>query len=108
MCARRRCSSSRRPRSPRYAGYADSLGEIVNNEAGYHLSGVLGAAICIAAMAIVIEVVLALVQRALTPAPLRRAEALALPDELIGRRRSRPYDAQTLLRLTNETKQEEA
>ena len=26
----------------------DSLGEIVNNEASYHLSGVLGAAICIA------------------------------------------------------------
>ncbi|HWD70066.1 MAG TPA: ABC transporter permease [Solirubrobacteraceae bacterium] len=64
-----------------YAGYGDSLGEVVNNEAGYHLSGVLGAAICIAAMAIVIEVVLALVQRALTPEPLRRAEQLALPDE---------------------------
>ena len=43
----------------------------------------LGAAICIAAMAIVIEVALALVQRALTPPPLRRAEALALPDELM-------------------------
>ncbi len=34
------------------AGYADSLGEIINNEASYHLSGVLGAAICIAVMAI--------------------------------------------------------
>ena len=66
-----------------YAGYGDSLGEVVNNEAGYHLSGVLGAAICIAAMAILIEVALALVQRALTPPPLRRAEALALPDELM-------------------------
>jgi osmoprotectant transport system permease protein len=66
-----------------YAGYGDSLGEIVNNEAGYHLSGVLGAAICIAALAIVIEVLLALVQRALTPVPLRRAEQLALPDELL-------------------------
>ncbi len=66
-----------------YAGYGDSLGEIVNNEAGYHLSGVLGAAICIAGLAIVIEVVLALVQRAMTPPPLRRAEQLALPDELM-------------------------
>ena len=66
-----------------YAGYGDSLGEIVNNEAGYHLSGVLGAAICIAVMAILIEIGLALVQRALTPAPLRRAEQLALPDELL-------------------------
>lgn len=64
-------------------GYADSLGEIINNEASYHLSGVLGAAICIALMAILIEVVLALVQRALTPRPLRRPEALALPDELM-------------------------
>jgi osmoprotectant transport system permease protein len=64
-----------------YAGYGDSLGEIVNNEAGYHLSGVLGAAICIAALAIVIEVGLALLQRALTPSPLRRVETLALPDE---------------------------
>jgi osmoprotectant transport system permease protein len=66
-----------------YAGYGDSLGEIVNNEAGYHLSGVLGAAICIAALAIVIEVALALLQRALTPPPLRSAEALAMPDELL-------------------------
>ena len=36
-------------------GYSDSLGEIVTNEASYHLSGVLGAAICIAVMAMVIE-----------------------------------------------------
>jgi osmoprotectant transport system permease protein len=66
-----------------YAGYGDSLGEIVNNEAGYHLSGVLGAAICIAGLAIVMEVVLALVQRAMTPPPLRRPEQLAMPDELL-------------------------
>lgn len=66
-----------------YAGYGDSLGEIVNNEAGYHLSGVLGAAICIAAMAIVIEVALATLQRALTPVPLRRTKTVALEDEFI-------------------------
>ncbi|HUY59657.1 MAG TPA: ABC transporter permease [Solirubrobacteraceae bacterium] len=64
-------------------GYADSLGEIINNEASYHLSGVLGAAICIAGLAILIEFVLALVQRALTPVPLRRIDALAMPDELL-------------------------
>lgn len=64
-------------------GYADSLGEIINNEASYHLSGVLGAAICIAALAIAIEAGLALVQRALTPEPLRRPEAIAMPDELL-------------------------
>jgi osmoprotectant transport system permease protein len=67
-------------------GYADSLGEVINDEASYHLSGVLGAAICIAAMAILIEFVLAVVQRAMTPAPLRRAETLALPDEFIALR----------------------
>jgi osmoprotectant transport system permease protein len=66
-----------------YAGYGDSLGEIINNEAGYKLSGVLGAAICIAAMAIAIEVVLALVQRAMTPSPLRRAETDAMTDEVL-------------------------
>lgn len=62
-------------------GYADSLGEIIYNEASYQLSGVLGAAICIALLAILIEVVLALLQRTLTPAPLRRAEQVVLPDE---------------------------
>jgi osmoprotectant transport system permease protein len=66
-----------------FAGYGDSLGEIVSNEASYHLYGILGAAICIAALAMLIEVALALVQRALTPLPLRRPEALALPDELM-------------------------
>jgi osmoprotectant transport system permease protein len=49
------------------AGYSGTLGDIINNEASYHLSGVIGAAICIAALALIIEVVLASVQRALTP-----------------------------------------
>lgn len=66
-----------------YAGYGDSLGEVVNDEASYHLYGVLGAAICIAALAMVLELALALLQRALTPRPLRRAEQLTLPDELL-------------------------
>ena len=52
-------------------GYSDSLGEIINAEASYHLSGVLGAAICIAALALAVELLLALVQRALTPAAVR-------------------------------------
>jgi osmoprotectant transport system permease protein len=66
-----------------YAGYGDSLGEIVNNEAGYHLYGVLGAAICIAAMAIAIELGLALVQRRMTPVALRGNEAATPADELL-------------------------
>jgi osmoprotectant transport system permease protein len=48
-------------------GYSGTLGDIINNEASYHLYGVIGAAICIAALALVIELVLAAVQRALTP-----------------------------------------
>jgi osmoprotectant transport system permease protein len=55
-------------------GYSGSLGDIINNEASYHLPGVLGAAICIAGLALVIELVLSLAQRALTPAGLKLAE----------------------------------
>jgi osmoprotectant transport system permease protein len=55
-------------------GYSGSLGDIINNEASYHLSGVLGAAICIAALALVTEGVLALVQRALTPRGLNLSQ----------------------------------
>ncbi len=52
-------------------GYSGSLGDIINNETSYHLPGVLGAAICIAALALAVELVLALVQRALTPRGLK-------------------------------------
>ncbi len=48
-------------------GYSGTLGDIINNEASYHLYGVVGAAICIAALALIIEFVLAGVQRLLTP-----------------------------------------
>lgn len=65
-------------------GYADSLGEIVNNEASYHLSGVLGAAICIALLALLIEALLALVQRALTPAALRQVRKQSFEEEGLG------------------------
>jgi osmoprotectant transport system permease protein len=63
-------------------GYSDSLGEIINDEASYHLSGVLGAAICIAALALVVEGLLVLVQRALTPSALRGAPAETFEAEL--------------------------
>ena len=53
------------------AGYADSLGAIIADEATYHLSGVLGAAIVIAGLALAVEFFLAGVQRALTPRGLR-------------------------------------
>src|SRR5438105_4070106 len=56
-------------------GYSGSLGDIINNEASYHLSGVLGAAICIAALALVVEFALAMVQRLLTPKGLKVSTA---------------------------------
>ena len=48
-------------------GYSGSLGDIINNETSYHLSGVLGAAMCIAALALLQDVLLAFGQRLLTP-----------------------------------------
>jgi osmoprotectant transport system permease protein len=56
-------------------GYSGSLGDIINNETSYHLYGVLGAAICIAGLALAVEFALAGVQRLLTPRGLRLASA---------------------------------
>jgi osmoprotectant transport system permease protein len=64
-------------------GYSHSLGEIIADEASYHLSGVLGAAICIAAMAMLIEFLLASLQRAITPVALRRGGAGQVEDEFV-------------------------
>jgi len=53
------------------AGFSGSLGDIIANETSYHFSGVLGAAICVAALALAVDGVLLLVQRLLTPRGLR-------------------------------------
>lgn len=53
------------------AGFSGSLGDVINNETSYHFSGVLGAAICVAALALAVDGALGLVQRALTPRALR-------------------------------------
>jgi len=53
------------------AGFSGSLGDIIANETTYHFSGVLGAAICVAALTLLIDAVLAVVQRALTPRGVR-------------------------------------
>jgi osmoprotectant transport system permease protein len=53
------------------AGFSGSLGDIIANETTYHFSGVLGAAICVAALTLAVDGLLALVQRALTPRGLR-------------------------------------
>jgi osmoprotectant transport system permease protein len=53
------------------AGFSGSLGDIIANETSYHFYGVLGAAICVAALALAVEGLLALLQRALTPRGVR-------------------------------------
>ncbi|HEX4033552.1 MAG TPA: ABC transporter permease [Solirubrobacteraceae bacterium] len=52
-------------------GYSGTLGDIINNETSYHLSGVLGAAICVAGLALAVEAALAGAQRVLTPRAMR-------------------------------------
>jgi osmoprotectant transport system permease protein len=54
-------------------GYSGTLGDIINNEASYRLPGVIGAAYCIALLALIIEVLLASVQSVLTPRGLKMA-----------------------------------
>jgi osmoprotectant transport system permease protein len=63
------------------AGFSGSLGDVIANETSYHFSGVLGAAICVAALALAVEGVLTLVQRALTP----RGLLIAQPERAGGR-----------------------
>jgi osmoprotectant transport system permease protein len=53
------------------AGFSGSLGDPIANQTSYHFSGVLGAAICVALLALAVEGVLTLVQHALTPRGLR-------------------------------------
>jgi osmoprotectant transport system permease protein len=53
------------------AGFSGTLGDPIANETSYHFSGVLGAAICVAALALVVEGLLTLLQRGLTPRGVR-------------------------------------
>ena len=57
------------------AGFSGSLGDVIANETSYHFSGVLGAAICVAALALAVDGALTLLQRALTPRALRATHA---------------------------------
>ena len=63
------------------AGYNGGLGYIISDEQSYHLSGVLGAAICVAGLALAVDGGLALVQRAVTPRGVR-LEQRARNDEV--------------------------
>lgn len=64
------------------AGFSGSLGDPIANETSYHFSGVLGAAICVAGLALAVEAVLTLLQHALTPRGVRlaRRQPRAAPD----------------------------
>ncbi|MGI8802330.1 MAG: ABC transporter permease [Solirubrobacteraceae bacterium] len=53
------------------AGYSGTLGDILANQASYSLSGLVGAAICVAALALAVDGSFALLQGALTPRGLR-------------------------------------
>jgi osmoprotectant transport system permease protein len=55
------------------AGYSGTLGDIIADEPSYHLSGVLGGAICVAGLALFIDLLLARTQRLVTPRGLRLA-----------------------------------
>ncbi len=62
------------------AGFSGTLGDPIANETSYHFYGVLGAAICVALLALLVDGALALVQQAVTPRGLRvEAQARIAP-----------------------------
>jgi osmoprotectant transport system permease protein len=56
------------------------LGDIIVNQAGYGLEGVVGAAICVSVLALAADGAVGLLQRALTPAALRAEASSFEPD----------------------------
>jgi osmoprotectant transport system permease protein len=60
------------------------LGDIIVNQAGYGLEGVVGAAICVSVLALLADGALGLVQRGLTPAGLRAEARSFEPDVVTG------------------------
>lgn len=60
------------------------LGDIIVNQAGYGLEGVVGAAICVSLLALAADGALGLLQRALTPPGLRAGTHTLEPDVITG------------------------
>jgi len=60
------------------------LGDIIVNQAGYGLEGVVGAAICVSILALAADAALGLVQRLLTPPGLRTQARALEPDVVTG------------------------
>jgi osmoprotectant transport system permease protein len=57
------------------------LGDIIVNQAGYHLSGVLGASLCVMLLSALVFVGLLGLQIAVTPRGLRRTSVIGDPSE---------------------------
>lgn len=57
------------------AGYTGTLGDIIANQASYRFSGVEGASLCVTLLALAVNGVFALLQRAVTPRGLRAKTA---------------------------------
>ena len=55
------------------------LGDIIVNQASYRLEGVIGAALCVSLLALIVDALLALAQRSVTPPALRRGNAAVPP-----------------------------
>jgi osmoprotectant transport system permease protein len=60
------------------------LGDIIVNQAGYGLEGVVGAAICVSLLALIVDGALGLLQRAVTPPGLRTRGHALEPDVMTG------------------------
>lgn len=56
-------------------GYSGTLGDVITNEESYRLSGVIGGAMCVAALALLVEGLLAGAQWLITPRGLRGSTA---------------------------------
>jgi osmoprotectant transport system permease protein len=55
------------------------LGDIIVNQASYRIEGVIGAALCVSLLAFVVDGLLGLAQRSVTPPALRRGNAAVPP-----------------------------
>ena len=88
--APRRSTWSPPPRWARSPATAGGLGDIIANQASYQLSGVLGAAICVALLALAVDGLFAALQRLVTPRGLRaRVDSVRRADR--ARRPPRPH-----------------
>ena len=59
------------------------LGDIIVNEATYHVPGVIAGSLAIIALAFAVDGLLALVQRWATPRPLRKSGRLGRADAIV-------------------------